>query len=48
MQYRTRVDDNVTAPLGKTSANPVTTISEHCGFFVEGKHTVVSVVAPEE
>jgi RHS repeat-associated protein len=44
--YRTRVGSNVTTPLGKSSTNPGETITQHYGPFVEGKHTVVIVVAP--
>lgn len=46
MQYRTRVGSNVTTPLGKSKTNPGTPISMHFGPFIEGKHTVVIVVAP--
>jgi RHS repeat-associated protein len=45
-QYRTRVGSNVTTPLGKSKTNPGTAISMHFGPFIEGKHTVVIVVAP--
>ncbi len=46
MQYRTRVGDNVTTPLGRSSTNHGTPISQSYGPFIEGKHTVVIVVAP--
>lgn len=45
-QYRTRVGDNVTTPVGKSSSNPGTPVSSSYGPFSEGKHTVVIVVAP--
>ena len=44
-QYRTRVGDDVTTPVGRSSTNPGTPVSEHYGPFVEGNHTVVIVVA---
>ena len=44
-QYRTRVGDNVTTPVGRSSMNPGTPVSQHYGPFIEGKHTVVIVVA---
>jgi RHS repeat-associated protein len=46
MQFRTRVGDNISTPLGRSSTNPGTTISQHYGPFVEGGHIVVIVVAP--
>lgn len=45
-QYRTRVGSNVTTPLGKSKTNPGTPVSMSFGPFIEGKHTVVIVVAP--
>jgi hypothetical protein len=44
-QYRTRVGTNVTTPVGKSSTNPGTKVSQHYGPFIEGKHVVVIVVA---
>lgn len=44
-QYRTRVGTNVTTPVGKSSTNPGTTVSQHYGPFIEGNHVVVIVVA---
>ncbi|QMV17273.1 hypothetical protein GOB94_00030 [Granulicella sp. 5B5] len=46
MQYRTRVGDNVTTSLGRSSTSRGTPISQHYGPFIEGKHSVVIVVAP--
>lgn len=46
MQYRTRVGSNVTTPLGKFKTNPGTPVSMLFAPFIEGRHTVVIVVAP--
>jgi len=44
-QYRTRVGDNITTPVGRSSTNPETPVSQHYGPFIEGNHTAVIVVA---
>ena len=44
-QYRTRVGDDVTTPVGRSSTNPGTPVSQYYGPFIEGNHTVVIVVA---
>ncbi len=44
-QYRTRVNGDITTPVGKSSTNPGTPVSQHYGPFIEGNHTFVIVVA---
>ena len=45
MQYRTRVGSNITTPVGKSSSNPGSPVTQSFGPFQEGSHTVVIVVA---